>query len=180
MPEFDSTTEYLPIPNFPGYVAGSDGSIWSNRTRGAAARYSLLSDQWRKLAFARVCGYWQVTLCGNGRRVCRHVHPLILRAFVGPPAPGHECRHLDGSRTNNRLDNLAWGTRLENNQDKIAHGRSRPGSQNLKAKVNEDQVRELRRLSSEGWTPTALAAKFGISVCTACKIKNRRMWRHVL
>lgn len=48
---------------------------------------------------------------------------MVLRAFVGEPPAGHECRHLDGDRQNNALDNLAWGTRAENVADTIRHGR---------------------------------------------------------
>jgi hypothetical protein len=49
-----------------------------------------------------------------GRGNTRDVHPLVLRAFVGPPPQGHECLHLDHNPSNNCLDNLKWGTRSEN------------------------------------------------------------------
>jgi hypothetical protein len=47
------------------------------------------------------------------------VHRLVLQAFDGdPPTPAHtDVRHLDGSKTNNALPNLAWGTRSENMLD---------------------------------------------------------------
>jgi hypothetical protein len=50
------------------------------------------------------------------------VHCAVLEAFVGPCPPGKECRHLDGNGQNNKLQNLKWGTRLENVQDSIKHG----------------------------------------------------------
>jgi hypothetical protein len=31
MPEFDSTVEYRPIPEFPDYMIGSDASVWSRK-----------------------------------------------------------------------------------------------------------------------------------------------------
>ena len=51
-----------------------------------------------------------------------YVHRLVLEAFVGPCPPGQQCRHLNGIPTDNRLENLAWGTPSEDNFDRIRHG----------------------------------------------------------
>jgi hypothetical protein len=67
-------------------------------------------------------GYLAVTVRTDGRTVSRYVHTLVARAFHGEPTPGQEVRHLDGVQTNNRADNLAWGTRAENMRDAVAHG----------------------------------------------------------
>jgi hypothetical protein len=64
-------------------------------------------------------GHHYVTLVGLGTR---GVHQLVLRAFVGPPEPGHIGRHLDGDPTNNALINLAWGTHSDNTKDSLGHG----------------------------------------------------------
>ena len=50
------------------------------------------------------------------------VHRLVLETFVGPMPPGLECRHLDDVKTNNRIDNLAYGTRDENVRDGLKNG----------------------------------------------------------
>jgi hypothetical protein len=49
-----------------------------------------------------------------GRKNSLCVHALVLLAFVGPPPEKHECRHLNGNPSDNRLENLRWGTRSEN------------------------------------------------------------------
>jgi hypothetical protein len=66
-------------------------------------------------------GYEQVTLC---RETGRHVHHLVLLAFVGPRPNGMEALHGDGNKANNRLDNLRYGTRSENQHDRAKHGTS--------------------------------------------------------
>lgn len=50
------------------------------------------------------------------------IHRLVLEMFIGPCPDGMECRHLDGNPLNNRLDNLRWGTHLENMEDRRRHG----------------------------------------------------------
>ena len=52
----------------------------------------------------------------------KRIHRLVLEAFVASCPPGQECRHLDGNRQNNKLNNLKWGTRSENAQDHLKHG----------------------------------------------------------
>lgn len=70
-------------------------------------------------------GYPQVQLCRLGHRVNALPHVLMLRAFVGPPPPGTEARHLDGNPMNGALENLAWGTKSENARDQVRHGTHR-------------------------------------------------------
>lgn len=55
---------------------------------------------------------------------------LVCEAFHGPPPPGRPCvLHRDESYSNNRQDNLRWGTQKENLNAPgfIAYCRSRTG-----------------------------------------------------
>lgn len=73
-------------------------------------------------------GYLMVTLPVGGTSLHRFVHVLVLTAFVGPTPDGLQTRHLDGTRTNNHVENLAWGTRRENMADKHVHGTMNTGN----------------------------------------------------
>jgi len=55
-------------------------------------------------------GYATVKLGGTRVRVA----VVVQLAWAGPP----EVRHLDDDRSNDRPGNLAWGSRVENEQDK--------------------------------------------------------------
>lgn len=59
----------------------------------------------------RKSGHHMVVL-GKGNSC--DIHPLVLRAFVGPPPPKHEALHGNHVPSDNRLKNLRWGTRSEN------------------------------------------------------------------
>src|SRR5579862_7055563 len=63
-------------------------------------------------------GYLKVTLYNNNRSKNFFIHILVLETFVGLRPLNHETRHLDGTRTNNNLTNLVWGTGAENYQDR--------------------------------------------------------------
>lgn len=124
--------------------------------------------------------YWGLFLRhadGHIRSVYRH--RIVLEIFHGPCPPGHEARHLDGDRTNNAADNLAWGTPVENARDKERHGTVSKGERNGMAKLTEDEVREMRRLRTAGASLTNLIARFGVTRMTCWRATAGRTWTHV-
>lgn len=70
-------------------------------------------------------GYVIVMMSKDGAYQNRLVHRLVLGAFVGEAQDGQECCHLNGVRTDNRLENLRWDTHSGNSQDQVAHGTHR-------------------------------------------------------
>jgi hypothetical protein len=68
-------------------------------------------------------GYQRITIHSTGSKRQVSVHRLVCLAFLGdPPDDASEVRHLNGDPRDNRLTNLAWGSRSENARDKIEHG----------------------------------------------------------
>jgi len=67
-------------------------------------------------------GYDVVSLNRPGEQVTRTVHSLVLETFVAF-GDGLEARHLDGNRANNTVDNLRWGTSIENARDRTGADR---------------------------------------------------------
>jgi len=67
--------------------------------------------------------YFQVSLYKDGSANVLSVHRLVLEAFVGPCPPRMECLHWDDDGENNKLSNLRWGSRKENEEDKFRNGR---------------------------------------------------------
>lgn len=68
--------------------------------------------------------YRRVNLYKSGVRTPHRIHVLVATAFHGVGAPLLEVRHLDGDSLNNLVSNLKWGTRSDNHQDTVAHGRN--------------------------------------------------------
>ena len=67
-------------------------------------------------------GYLTVKFGHAGKSLS--VHRLVLEAFRGPCPPGHEALHADDNHMNNHLSNLRWGTRSENQIDRVRNGLS--------------------------------------------------------
>jgi hypothetical protein len=169
------------IPGFPGYFANEAGEIFSSR-RGALRK---LKD------FVGSHGYKYVNIGrDDGKIVHVGVHRLVLLAFCGPAPSGQEARHLDGIRTNNCGDNLCWGTRQENAQDRFRHGTVKPkkvkpwlgskGQHNGRAKLTPEDVRSIRRYHESGLLErNGLAALFNVTSTCIDKIVKRERWSHI-
>ena len=67
-------------------------------------------------------GYRRVLLTIDGVRSARYVHRLVARAFLGPCPEDMEVCHNNGIRSDNRVENLRYGTRSDNVRDSIRHG----------------------------------------------------------
>jgi hypothetical protein len=114
-------------------------------------------------------GYQRVTLCGKKSLVSR----LVLATFRGLEQSRQVCRHLDGCKTNNRLDNLAWGTHLENRADALAHG-------TLRAVLTPAAVRGIRCQRDQGRSLRDIADCFGVSNQMIHKVLSGQCWREVV
>ena len=49
----------------------------------------------------------------------------------------------------------------------------------LKAKLDEDKVREIFKLRKQGWTQKEIGLKFGVGQKAVSKVLNRQTWSHV-
>lgn len=49
---------------------------------------------------------------------------LVARAFIGEPSTGDVVRHFDDDPTNNRPENLLYGSQSENMHDAVRNGRN--------------------------------------------------------
>ena len=189
----NSSVEYRDLAPFglPGYRVGDDGSLWTRRIQGT--REDRFSKDWRRLTLS--CdsrGYHRVNLKvplpdgylpGLTMRSAFSIfqaHRLVLEVFVGPCPPGMQVRHLNGIKTDNRLENLIWGTHEENCQDNRDLGAYHKGERHHRAKLTEADVRDIRRrYAAGGVTLDELAAEFGVGMANIYMITSRRSWKHV-
>lgn len=152
---------WLPVTDWPGYEVSDLGRVRSWKGGQTSPR----------LLRAHACrrGYHRVQLCCRSQRRTMLVHRLVLMAFVGASPEGHECRHLNGDPSDNRLANLAWGTSAENERDKRSHG-------TIGTSISEETARDI--LAYEGTHAEARRA-FGVSYLVAYRIRTGARWKHL-
>jgi hypothetical protein len=98
------------------YMVSNHGRIKSF-TKSPSGRFILghaLSSGYRAVG---------ITAKAGGKSTTCLVHRLVAAAFLGPPpTPLHtDVCHKDGTKANNAVTNLKWGTRSENMLDVIKH-----------------------------------------------------------
>lgn len=151
----------IPV-RFPRYWVSTHGRVAMDTPDGRAILPTALRN-----------GYPCVRIRPWGGTIKRFfVHRLVLETFVGPPPmKGMHTRHLDGDPSNNRLENLRWGTPEENSADRVRHGRAAK-------KLDPDAARAIFEMCAAGMNHAQIGARFRVSANTVRGIWLGRIWRH--
>jgi hypothetical protein len=104
-------------------------------------------------------GYFEVQLQYAGKRKMQYIHRLVAETFMPNPEHKEEVNHIDENKTNNRVDNLEWVTRMEN----VHHGTA------LQRRVDKYKKR-VYQYTKEGdfvkaWDCSVSCAEAGFSPC---------------
>lgn len=181
---------WLPIPGFPHYEVSDQGNVRSldhiairsgpkgnQRRRGV-----MLKPVIQRGRYGKGTPYRSVTLYGSeGKKPARRIGALVLTAFVGPRPPGLIVRHRNDDSLDDRLENLVWGTYLENAADAITNGKAvHPiGEKHHATKLVEADVLAIRKAASDGQSQYEIAARYGLHQGTVWSIIHRKTWKHV-
>jgi len=136
------------------------------------------------------CWLWAAACFTNGYGAFRdgpkqrRAHRWAYEHFVGPIPPTTVVMHTCDTPRCVNPNHLRLGTDLDNQRDMTAKGRGRTGSRNGFAKLNDDDVRAIRRLyrpgprggaQRKGFAPREhVAQQFGIDGKTVYAIAARR------
>jgi hypothetical protein len=175
MPELE---EWRPVVEAPEkYEVSTHGRVRSlpgGRRKGGILRQSTRNKD----------GYLCVGLYPNGGKQpkVRNVHILMLEAFVGPRPRGGVARHLNDVPSDNRLDNLAWGTYAENEADKRRNGGdlNAKGERHYHSKYTDEDIRRVHRMLEQGHSPTEIAGDTGVGRATVYDVRCGRTRRSAL
>lgn len=160
------------VPDFPGYFARPDGSVWGSlNSRGK------IGNELRMLrGSVDKDGYRIITLRRERRPVTLRLSHVILATFVGPRPEGHEACHFPNpDPTDNRMENLMWATHAQNIQHKVLQGTVAKGMRHGMARLTDLEVAEVRRLRvEEKLSYTEIARRCSISPFYSHALCNNR------
>jgi hypothetical protein len=136
------------ILNYRGYYkVSSSGKIKSvDRTHLVNGGVRFLKGRILKGTLVKE-GYLRVGLTKHGVTNFYFIHQLVLLMFVGPCPEGMECRHFpDRDKANNNLENIQWGTKRQNTNDRVTQGVHLFGELHGGSKLTTSKVKKIRSL----------------------------------
>ncbi len=123
-----------------------------------------------------------IMLCNDKKERVFFISNLVLFAFVGPRPVGYECCHFpDRDVKNNKLSNLFWGSRKENQSHRLIHGTDVRGEKNYAHKITKEQAITIKKMLLDGISMKDIHSitniKYGI--ISMIKINNTWQWLKV-
>ena len=115
--------------NFVGEVFSKQREIKVGLTKRVIGNYILKPS--------KVRGYLNVVLTNSDGKKMFKIHRLLALSFIPNPENKSCVNHIDGNKSNNKLNNLEWVTPKENNYHAFKKGLK-------KSRLNDKIIKEIR------------------------------------
>lgn len=164
------------------------GNFNTTNRRVARTYFNFQDLMSKSLIMPNGCIEWQMGICKDGYAQLavsykhQYVHRLVATMFYGEPN-GRFALHSCDNRPCINPDHLRWGTHQDNTDDRINRNRhvsnAVKGIDHPRAKLDEADVIELRRLIAAGLSQRKVAKQFGLTQSTVYAIVHRKIWKHI-
>lgn len=117
--------------------------------------------------------YYYVCLYKNNKQKTFMIHTLVASNFIGKRPDNHDICHKNGDRYDNRVENLKYDTRRQNNIDHYRYG-----SKNPNGKLSIAEVLDMRKKYKTGrFTHKQIAELFNISKSQTNAVLNKHSYK---
>lgn len=148
------------IKNWPGYHISKRGRLY---------KYYPKRNLWMLMKGTISRNRTYHILRNDNKRTRIQASRLVALTWIPNPENKPCVCHKDNDRTNNRVENLYWGTYKENTQQCIRDGRFKPGGRDI---LDEFSIDCLLYEYNLGKPRSILKKKFGISDSSITRIIN--------
>lgn len=149
--------EWASVPGWPDVRCSRDGQIIGP------------SGQILKHYVDKKTGHRHVLI----RKRKLRVHHAVLLTYVGVRPSGMMGLHRDDDQSNNTIENLYWGTYLDNAKDRRRNKGIPSGENAPSAKLTTDEVRRIRQ---DARSSRVVAADYGVSHTSILEIRRGNRW----
>lgn len=125
-------------------------------------------------------GYPLVGLSKKGTKKTLSVHRLVAITFIPNPENKPQVNHINGDKTDNRVENLEWCTGSENIKHAFKNGlmTAISGDNCVSSKLTIDQAKEIK-YGHKGMSHRDIAKIYGIAHVQISSIRLGKTWKHI-
>jgi hypothetical protein len=149
-----------------------------------------LYDVWRKSDLMGLSkdthGYYYQGLHKDGKNSNHRIHRLVAIAFIPNPENKPQVNHINGVKTDNRVENLEWVTSKENHIHAVKMGLRTfgciTGENSTSSKLKDKDILDIRAEYSKNpcvATKRTISAQYNVTIQCIHYIVNRISWKHI-
>ncbi|CEJ71272.1 NUMOD4 motif protein [Chryseobacterium oranimense G311] len=157
------------VPEYNGlYLVSNFGRVKSFLRRRSIIMKKVLID-----------GKYSVQMKGRrGHFKNVNIGRTVATLFIREPEENEVIKYKDGNRLNDAAHNLEWISRKESAGEAMKRGDfSLKGARNGMARLNEEQVRQIRSLKASGKTYMSIANQYDVSISCIQSIVMNKCWK---
>jgi hypothetical protein len=124
-------------------------------------------------------GYLTVVLQKYAKRKMVLVHRLVAEHFISNIDNKPQINHINGIKTDNRLENIEWVSHRENLDHAIENNLVLKGDKNPTSKLKENEVITIHDFLSKGVCIEILSKRYSVSFDTISGIRSGRYWKYL-
>jgi predicted DNA-binding protein YlxM (UPF0122 family) len=168
----EDTEEWKEYPINPNFIVSNQGRVKRKQIITTHNRI------WKERILTNTLtpdNYLKVGIKENGKQKDKRVHRLVAITFIPNPLNLPEVNHKNGNKLDNRVENLEWCTRSNNQQHAVDHKLQPVPIYTYKGKLSKEQRDEIiKRYNTEDISRMELAKLYNVSHTTISSILNNK------
>jgi hypothetical protein len=107
-------------------------------------------------------GYYRAHLSINGKVKKQFIHRLVAKSYIPNPNNLPFVNHINGNKTDNRVENLEWTNTTENNRLRIG--------------FNKFTYQDIKDIRNSDMKQIRLSEKYNVGRGHISQIINKKIW----